>query len=184
MERSKTEKAEKREIGKAGNRHYRIEEATQAHVDALKGRLRQADLDEIAAGCGRDPDAVLEISWRMSELRWAMIIRKVGNNGQEEDLVACIAGAARPTLASAVGVPWMLGSRELDREGLPLGRESRQYVQVMRERFHFLENRIDARQKRAIHWLRWLGFKIEPATPWGAKLMPFHPFWMRGAAHV
>lgn len=153
---------------------YRIVEATQEYVDALKGRLRPGDLAEIAAASGREPDIVLQRAWDISELRWAGLA-----GGQ----VVTLFGAARLTTLSTVGIPWMLGAKELAGEGLSVGRESRHYLRVMRSQFSRLENMIDARQKRSVRWLRWMGFTVESALPWGVSGLPFHRFWI-GGSHV
>jgi len=59
--------------------------------------------------------------------------------------------------------------------------ESRRQVGRMLGHYARLENRVDARNGPAIRYLRWLGFTLEPATPWGAAGLPFHKFSM-GAA--
>ena len=43
---------------------------------------------------------------------------------------------------------------------------------------------VDARNARAIRWLRWLGFRIHPAEAHGIQGLPFHRFEMRSPADV
>lgn len=45
--------------------------------------------------------------------------------------------------------------------------------------FALLTNYVDARNAVSIRWLRWLGFEIEPAAPFGIHGLPFHRFSMR-----
>lgn len=50
------------------------------------------------------------------------------------------------------------------------------YVEIMQEMFPILENHVDARNIKAIVWLRWLGFDImstELHGPFGAKFYFF-----------
>lgn len=151
------------------NSDYQILEATHDHVEALKSRLRPLDLLEIEASSGRRPSLALELSWRVSEVCWTGLIK-----GE----VVTMFGAGRKSLISRVGVPWMLGSQELSGAGLEVGRRSKEYVKEMKSHFARLENFIDARQTRSIRWLRWCGFSIEPAAPYGVKGLPFHRFHM------
>jgi hypothetical protein len=48
----------------------------------------------------------------------------------------------------------------------------------MRAAYPQLENHVDARNRRALRWLGWLGFTIEAPAPWGVEGRPFHRFWM------
>jgi len=148
---------------------YTIVAATLEHVHALRGRLRTSDILEIEASSGRDPDEALELSWRASDQVWAAL---------QNDRVIALFGAGRISMLSDIGVPWMLGSEELTGAGLEVGKRSRQYVLEMKNRFSLLENYIDARQKTSIRWLKWLGFQVEPAQPWGVLQLPFHRFFM------
>ena len=149
-----------------------IVQATEAHVENLKGRLRESDIQEIRASSGRNPDFSLEMSWRLSPLCWAA--EKQDKQGTR---TISIFGASRISLLSEKGIPWMLGSEELNGAGLEVGRCSRQYVLEMKRHFRLLENYIDARQKRSIRWLQWCGFHVEPAEPYGVLGLPFHRFW-------
>ncbi len=148
---------------------YQFCETKKEHVDSLKGRLRDSDKMEIQAFSGRDPDAALEHSAAISSLCWTAI-----KNGK----VIAIFGAAGLSVMSTNGCPWMLGSEELNCSGIEIVRISRYYVGEMKKRFPFLENYIDARQKRSIRWLKWCGFTVEPAIPFGIEAKLFHRFYL------
>ena len=45
--------------------------------------------------------------------------------------------------------------------------------------YSLLINFVDARHGVAIRWLKWLGFKVFPAKPFGPDKLPFHRFEMR-----
>ena len=150
-------------------RKYEVIPATLEHAKALQGRLRKSDLQEIEASTGRDPDKSLERAWRVSELCWAGLI---------DGRVVALFGVARLSVLSETGSPWLLGSEEMESAAIEVGRRSRQYVREMKRHFVHLENFIDARQETSIRWLKWCGFTIDPAAPWGVLRLPFHRFWM------
>lgn len=149
---------------------HEILPATQAHVDALKGRLRKSDVEEIAASCGLSADLALQLSFQTSEASWAGL-------AFGRDVVA-IFGVVRRGMFSTTGIPWMLGSDGLAPVWIEVGRRSKHYVLEMKARFDLLENHVDARQKVSIRWLKWCGFTLEPAKRWGVGGLPFHRFWM------
>jgi len=45
--------------------------------------------------------------------------------------------------------------------------------------YSHLENWVDARNTKAINWLRWLGFTVHDPVPFGVAGLPFHRFDMR-----
>lgn len=149
---------------------YKIMPATIEHAESLKNRLRQNDVEEIYAASGLDASKALLQSWRLSEVSYV---------GLMDNLPIAIFGAARRTLISEDGIPWMLGSEELNskRVIIEVGRRSIYYVNEMKRRFKRLENWIDARQTKSIKWLKWCGFTIDEAKPYGFLGMPFHYFW-------
>ncbi len=58
-------------------------------------------------------------------------------------------------------------------------RYSRPMIEVMLAEFSHLENYVDARYKKCIRWLKWLGFVIHDAVPFGVQGLRFHKFEMR-----
>jgi len=95
----------------------------------------------------------------------------------------CIFGVAPASLLGSVGVPWMIGTQEIDSHAKAFLRRNKAYVERMSELYNYLVNFVDARNTRAIGWLKWLGFTILEAQPHGPDGLPFHRFEMR-AHHV
>ena len=65
-----------------------------------------------------------------------------------------------------------------------LGRKfARGSVKVMnwfKSAYPKLRNHVDARNSSAITWIKWLGFTVEKAVPYGPDGVLFHPFhWER-----
>lgn len=154
-----------------GKDKYRIDFLSQDYVDQMKRRLRQSDELEVGAACGQTADWGLQRSYEMSEAAWVGLI---------DGVPACAFGVVRTSLLSSVGVPWLLATPEFEEQGLEIVRLSKTYSNLMRGKFRLLMNYVDARQEKSIRWLRWLGFTLEEATPYGLLQMPFHKFHMKG----
>lgn len=149
---------------------YAVVPVTEAHITELIGTMRQADRQEVEASSGKDHARVLRESVAMSEMCWTGLI-----DGQ----VACIFGCGSTSLIDPVGIPWLLGSDLITLHAKPFLRRSRPYVREMQGRWVWLENWVDARNDKSIAWLKWLGFAMDEAKPYGAAGLPFHRFYMR-----
>lgn len=144
--------------------------ATIDHAADLAPRLRALDLAEITAASGRPVSEVLAES--LDRAVWAETLLVDG-------VPEAIGGLGTCSLMFGPGIPWMVASdRATERRRWFLG-ESRRQVRRMLGHYQQLENRVDARNDPAIRYLRWLGFTLGPATPWGHAGLPFHPFTMR-----
>jgi hypothetical protein len=147
---------------------YVIRESTLDDAISLGNRLRWSDIQEILASSGRIPSVALKEGFLRSDLCWT---------AWKGDLQIAMFGVGARSAMSTQGCPWMLGSEELDHAVIGIGRFSRYYVEKMSERYNYLENFIDMRQKKSIRWLKWCGFKIEDPEPFGIHGELFHRFW-------
>jgi hypothetical protein len=158
----------------------RIRFAEARDVARLAAVLRAGDRAEIAAASGLDPREALAHALRLSSHAW------FAETAEGTPLalwgVGEIAGAAHNLAEradSAVGCPWLLASAAFDE--LPprrVARLSRRLLGDLLAHYPRLENHVDARHRTAVRWLAWLGFVLEPASPWGFEGRPFHRFWM------
>lgn len=147
-----------------------IRPATQEDLLHLLGDMRQADWDEVEAAAG-DVRAALLDGARASLWVDACVI-----DGE----LACVFGVAPLRgLLGKQAAPWMLGTPWIDKNPSVLIAESRKYVARMVGQYPHLLNCVDARNKRSIRWLKWLGFTIHPAAPYGEAQLPFHLFEMK-----
>jgi hypothetical protein len=137
----------------------------------LRTRLRVSDQLEIAAASGLDPARALERSFEMSSQVWT---------GWANGAPFVMFGVATASLLSPVGVPWLLGTDDVEREGHAVAKRSRQYVGEMQGSYTLLENYTDNRHASAHRWLRWCGFQMEEPAPWGVQGLPFRRFWLKG----
>jgi hypothetical protein len=147
-----------------------IATATRADLESLLPALRQADIDEIRAASGLTPEAALKRSFALSTHVWVA----------REDRAAVIAlwGVGPLSLSAGKGCPWLLASAHFDHCTRQIVKLSRPMLARMRAAYPYLENHVDARNRRAVRWLDWLGFSIEPPAPWGVERRLFHRFWM------
>jgi len=150
---------------------YKIVPAAPEHVGALALTMRAEDVAEVWAAGRRTPREALFEAVKVSRNPKAALY---------DGRVLCMFGIAIPTAVfSLVGIPWMLGSAEMPKHARALLRLSRAYIQRESQEF-FLVNYVDARYSAAVRWLRWLGFTIYPAEPFGDDQMLFHRFEIKG----
>ena len=144
-------------------------------IDALLGNLRKCDQLEVEASAGKHRVAlVLRLAERSS--LWARTIFV-------NDKLTCIFGVSSIDFVQGVGSPWMLATPVFDKHPRAVIERSAGYIPLIQELFPHLINYVDARNVKAIKWLKWLGFDMHPAVPYGFYNMPFHKFEMK-ASHV
>jgi len=153
---------------------YAVIEALPEHVAPMLPIIRQADIDELWAANRVSPDYALRRGIACSTLSWT---------GTVDGRPVCIFGVAPASLLGSVGVPWMIGTQEIDSHAKAFLRRNKAYVEHMAELYNYLVNFVDARNTRAIGWLKWLGFTVHEAKAHGPDGLPFHLFDMR-ANHV
>jgi hypothetical protein len=147
-------------------------EPTPHDADVLLRLLRQCDRNEAAAAVGAE-----RVEWALRHtLSSSLLVRVAECDGQ---LVAAFGVAAVSTL-NGIGCPWMVGTDLLDTLPRAVMTQTRAYIPRMLALFPHLTNHVDARNTRSIRLLRWLGFAILPAAPYGVVGLPFHRFEMRG----
>lgn len=150
---------------------YAIVPAAQEHVEQMLPYVRQADRHEVMASSGRAVEDLLGRSVAQAEMAWAGLVN---------DKVACIFGVTGASLLSETGFPWMIGTHLVESHAKAFLRRNRPIVAQMLARYPYLKNYVDVRNSKAIEWLRWLGFVILPAEPFGMYRMLFHPFELKG----
>jgi hypothetical protein len=148
---------------------YEVVPTTVEHVLELSETMRTADQAEIWASGNYTPFEGLTQSIRLTEETMTGLV---------DGHVLCIFGVGKTTLTSPVGFPWMLSSVLVDSHIRPWARGSKMAFEHMTKAYNVkhLRNHIDARYTEAVRWLKWLGFTIHPAEPFGMEQLPFHLF--------
>lgn len=131
--------------------------------------VRPQDAEECLAASGKGVQEALESGFPFTEKAWT---------GFVDGEVIGMAGVSTHPHMPEVGVPWMMTSKLMDKVAMQFLRINRDKVDEMKEGHQLLKNYVDARNVKAIRWLKWLGFTILPAEPFGVAGLPFHPFEM------
>ncbi|MCF8533120.1 MAG: hypothetical protein K9G48_08965 [Reyranella sp.] len=147
-----------------------IDAATTADVTRLGPNLRASDVEEVRAASGLGAIEALGRSFGHSTHVW--VVRDI--DGQP----LALWGVGPLSLVEGRGCPWLLAAEAFDALGRDIARLSRPLLAGMRALYPRLENHVDARHAKSVRWLKWLGFTIEPASPWGVENRPFHRFWI------
>ena len=140
-------------------------------VDALVANLRPADALELSASGGRDLHNSVRHALNISPHRWAI----------EADGELVILGGVVPiSLIGGVGTPWMLGTTRMDRLPGALTKVGMHYRDVAKSLYPELVNYVDARNVKAIRWLKRIGFTLsDTPEPYGVQGLPFYKFELR-----
>lgn len=128
--------------------------ATLNHIPWVANHVRPEDRVELRDLYGHDPFSALTLSYFVSD--WAM-------TGLVRGEPVCMFGVAPADGQPGVGRPWMIGTSLLDRYQVVFLRNCRPQVARMQENYPLLENWVDRGNKRALRWLRWLGFGMMPS---------------------
>ena len=141
--------------------------AEPALLARIAENMRAPDVAEVWAAARLDPLTALEWSVGATSEAWVALV-----DGEP----ACAWGISRATVLSDAGHPWLLGTPLLDAHPLRVLRVSRRYLSEVRDQYSYLVNYVDARNEKAVQWLGWLGFTLDPPAPWGIGRVPFHRF--------
>ena len=153
----------------------RIVPALPCHVPRIAENARKADEVELWAAACKSPADVMNQALDKSVLAWTGFID--GNP-------VCMFGVTPGAPLSGCGIPWMVGTRHLDRYAVLFLRRCRPVVEEMLSHFDLLHNYVDSRNVRAVRWLKWLGFEMSEPKPYGPFGVPFHAFQMKEINHV
>jgi len=128
---------------------YRL--PTDKDIIDLAANMRQADIDELQVVCGLPPDQAVIESVKASD---PDLLRAY----LADDQLVCIAGCS-PTDEHHAR-PWLLATELLDGYYYRLQKESLGLLDLMRAKYAYLSNVVDARNTMTIEWLQSLGFKV------------------------
>lgn len=133
-------------------------------IFAVAPLLRTEDLQEIAAGSGKDPEEVLKAGFRGEVCN--TIDSEIGPLG----MYGCTGGRI-----------WMLATTGLPLAARSFLRQSRKVISDLHLRYPILYNVVDERNKVHIKWIRWCGFSFINRLPsHGIEQRPYLEF----AKHV
>lgn len=150
------------------NKTAYLADAEIHHVEAMADKIRPADLAELWAAKKYDGRKALDLSYKHSHTALTLV---------HQDAPVAMMGVARETLLSG-GLIWMLATPTFEEIKFPFARYCRRVIGSWLDYYGYLENFVDARNQVSIDWLKWCGFTIEQAQPYGVMGLPFHHFYL------
>lgn len=150
--------------------YYRTIPATMKHIADMWPHMRMADQEEIWSMAHMSPLRALTDSVKHSP---------DAMTGLADETILCMFGVARQSALSMEGCPWLLTTDAVGQHGYAFAKISRDWITKLRGQYSYLSNFVDSRHHEAVKWLRWLGFTIHDAKPFGPDNIPFHLFDMR-----
>lgn len=124
--------------------------ATLDHARRIQ--LRHGDACEVAA-CGLSKEHAIAQSLERSLWAETYLV---------DAEVAAIMGFGLSAIVGGHGVPWLLTGPACERHKRRFMAESRRQVARMLDQASPLINHVHADYGRAVRWLEWLGFEIDP----------------------
>lgn len=140
---------------------------TPEMIHYIADNMRQADVDEVKAASSFTPLEAITKGVEISDMTSVAII-----NG---DIVA-IMGVVKTGVLSDNGVPWLLGTDNVSKHYREFLGSSRTVLNAMINVCPNLTNYVYVKNTVSIRWLKWLGFKLEKAKPFGVNGELFHKF--------
>lgn len=147
--------------------------AEPAHVGEIAVRARQQDIAELWALSRTTPAEALTRGLATTVDATTALL---------DGRPVAMFGASPYSILGGMGTPWMIGTTDLRSWSAQkeLLRVAAPAVERMQERFpSLLFNAVDARNRAAQRWLRWLGFQFLEPLPVGPDGLPFIPFWRK-----
>lgn len=144
-----------------------IRTACKEDVAKIAANARPADRDELWAAAFSTPTEAMNNGLKNSEEAYTGLI-----DGEP----VCMWGIIRESLIGNVGLAWMVATTLADKHAMTFLRRSKPLLLEVMSKYRTVFNFVDVRNKRAINWLKFMGFVIEEPTPYGAMNLPFHRF--------
>lgn len=146
-----------------------IREVQKEDIAVLVKNMREHDKQEVNAATRMGIWNAVETSVTMSTY---------SKTGLVNDELVCMWGVCPISLLSSSGSPWMLGTDLIEKRQRVFLRRSKPWLDDIRKDYRYLENFVDARNVLSVKWLKWLGFEMDEAEPYGIHGEPFHKFTM------
>lgn len=140
---------------------------TQEMIQFIADNMRQDDVDEVLAASNLTPFDAITKGIELSDMTSVAVI-----NG---DIVA-VMGVVKTSVLGCNGVPWLLGTTHVSKHYREFLGSSRSVLNAMINVCPNLVNHVYVKNTVSIRWLKWLGFKIEEAKPFGVNGELFHKF--------
>lgn len=143
--------------------------ATIEHIEHLGQHMREADRHEVMASHGLEGiDAAME-SVRLSRQAFCGLV---------DGVPVYLFGFS--LMKDGRGIVWGLGTDALGAHVHRFLRASHNFISFCRGQATVLENWVHSDNVESLAWLRWLGFQVDEAAPYGVAGELFHHVHMTG----
>lgn len=140
----------------------------ESSITHVADEMRQADIDELWASQKVSPIDGLRSSISLSDYACPLILN---------DKVVGIFGLVKADGVGADGVPWFLGTDEVDENPVAFIKASKKIVEAMQTWCPGLMNYVHAENEKSIRFLKKLGFTVaEEPEPIGVEGQLFYKF--------
>ena len=146
-----------------------IREVEDGDVAVLVRNMRKHDVQEVNAATRMGVRNAVETSLNLSTY---------AKTGLVNDELVCMWGVCPISLISSSGSPWMLGTDLIEKKQRIFLRRSKPWLEDIKKDYKTLENHVDERNTLSVRWLKWLGFEMNEAEPYGVNGELFHKFTM------
>jgi hypothetical protein len=147
---------------------HRIVIARTHHLISMAGNLLEEDKRELEDCYGVNAYFTLGSSFAASKLCWAAVV--------EGEVIAMF--GVVPMGKAGHGRPWMIGTKYLPKHRFKFGKGCAEVIAEMLDSFPHLENIVDCRNRKALQWLKWLGFEFGDIVMVGDGTLPYITFRM------
>ncbi|SDL07878.1 hypothetical protein SAMN05660337_2005 [Maridesulfovibrio ferrireducens] len=124
---------------------------TVSHIEFMAEEIRQSDRQDIE-GLSAD-SSVFEVIMRDVEKSKLVYALYLGENPYA--VFGVIPGAV-----SGTGTPWVVGTKNVDKNPLPFARASLSLLEMLQKEFLVFETFVCTQNRKSILWHRWCGFKF------------------------
>lgn len=145
-------------------------EPTAGAIQIIADDMREADRAEIWASHRSTP---LKSLIKGVENSVSCAVVQIGG------IPCAIVGLVIHDILSGKGSPWLLGTDHLMKHQSVLLKESPAVIDEMLKTCPKLFNHVHVDNKSSIRWLKWLGFKLASAEPYGVADELFHKFELK-----
>ena len=146
-----------------------IREIEEGDIAVLVRNMRKHDVQEVNAATRMGVRNAVETSVNLSTY---------AKTGLVNDELVCMWGVCPISLISSSGSPWMLGTDLIEKKQRIFLRRSKPWLEDIKKDYKTLENHVDERNTLSVRWLKWLGFEMNEAEPYGVNGELFHKFTM------
>jgi len=133
---------------------FTVEDVSERHIDIVGNSLRDSDVEELR-GFYPEMDGItmLKQSVAVSEHSNTWIVKG-------KPIAICGLSLHSDKQGNAIGVPWMVGTNELNENPKVLIRASRMFFNRWLKRYKILSNYVPTKSTATINYLKHLGFNV------------------------